>query len=44
MHTTNPQSNTRPDASGSHLAQAMTRQMMSSNEAAALPDNFQEQA
>lgn len=44
MHITNPQSNTRPDASGLHLAHEMTRQVMSSNETAALPENFQEQA
>jgi hypothetical protein len=44
MHNTNPQSNTRPDASGLHLSHAMTRHVMSSNEAAALPENFQEQA
>lgn len=44
MHTHNPQINTRPDASGLHLAHAMTRQVMSSNETAALPENLQEQA
>jgi hypothetical protein len=44
MHTTNPQSNTRPDSSVFHLPQVTTRQVMSSREIAALPNNFQEQA
>lgn len=44
MHTTNPQGNTRPDSSVFHLPQVMTRQVKSSNETAALPKNFQEEA
>jgi hypothetical protein len=44
MHTTNPQSNTRPDSSVIRLQQVMTRQVMSSREIAALSENFQEQA
>lgn len=36
MHTTNPQGNTRPDASVSYLPQVMTRQVMSSREIAEL--------
>jgi phage antirepressor YoqD-like protein len=36
MHTTNPQSNTRPDSSVFHLPQVMTRQVMSSREIAEL--------
>jgi phage antirepressor YoqD-like protein len=36
MHTTNPQSNTRPDSSVFHLPQVMTHQVMSSREIAEL--------
>lgn len=36
MHTTNPQSNTRPDSSVFHPPQVMTRQVMSSREIAEL--------
>jgi hypothetical protein len=44
MHTTNPQSNTRPDSSVIRLQQVMTRQVISSRVIAALPEKLQEQA